>query len=59
MPSKIFKPFDLPAGLEQDVTVEGKTYALSMKPTQLKITPDVLWYGSEVDASPGVTAEAK
>ena len=59
VPSKIFKPFDLPAGLEQNVTIEGKTYALSLKPTQLKITPDVLWYGSEVDASQEGAAEAK
>lgn len=50
VPSKIFKPIDLPAGLEQEVTVEGKTYALTLKPTQLKLTPDVLWYGSDVDA---------
>ena len=59
VPSKIFKPFDLPAGLEQNVTIEGKTYALSLKPTQLKITPDVLWYGSEVDAAQEGAAEAK
>ncbi len=57
VPSKIFKPFDLPAGLEQEVTVEGKTYALTLKPTELTITPDVLWYGFDVDAAPQDSAD--
>lgn len=51
VPSKVFKPVELPAGLQQEVTVEGKTYELRMTPTQLKLTPDVLWYGTEVEVA--------
>ncbi len=48
VPAKVFKPIDLPASLTRAVTIEGKSYALSLKPTGLKLSPQVLWYGADV-----------
>ncbi len=48
VPGKIFRSIDLPAGFERSVVIEGRSYALSLKPTGLKLLPGVLWYGADV-----------
>lgn len=51
LPRKLFKPIRLPAGLSQQVVLEGKTYALGLAPVALRLAGDMLWYGAEVSAT--------
>jgi hypothetical protein len=51
LPRKLFKPIRLPAGLSQEVLLEGKTYALGLAPVELRLAGDMLWYGADVSAS--------
>lgn len=52
VPQKVFKPVRLPAAVEQTVTFEGRPYALGAKFFDLRLTPQVLWYGAKVDVRP-------
>lgn len=50
IPKKVFKTIRLPAGLQRSLTLEGKPFALGVKLLELRVTPDILWYGADVDA---------
>lgn len=51
LPRRLFKPIRLPAGLSQQVTLEGKAYALGLKPLALSLAGGMLWYGADVSAT--------
>ena len=48
VPRSIFKPIRLPAAFQESVTFEGKTYHLGTRPLALRVTPEILWYGADV-----------
>jgi hypothetical protein len=50
VPRSIFKPIRLPAAFQESVSFEGRTYHLGVRPLALRVTPDVLWYGADVQA---------
>jgi hypothetical protein len=58
IPAKLLKPIRLPAGVQQSVTLEGRTYALGVKPLDLRITPDLLWFAAQVRANTGASPSA-
>ncbi len=49
IPRSLFKPIRLPAAVQQSVTFEGRPYALGVKFFDLRLTPQILWYGANVD----------
>ncbi len=49
IPRSLFKPLRLPAAVQQSVTLEGKPYALGVRFFDLRLTPQILWYGAKVD----------
>jgi hypothetical protein len=53
VPASLVKTIRLPAAVEQSVTLEDRTYALSGEPVDLRITPDLLWFGARVRAAAG------
>jgi hypothetical protein len=55
VPASLIKTIRLPAAVEESVTLEGRTYALSGEPVDLRITPDLLWFGARVRAVLGET----
>jgi hypothetical protein len=50
IPSRKIRPFRLPAGFRDSVTLEGTTYALAVEPRGLKAVQDILWYGADLTA---------
>jgi hypothetical protein len=50
IPSRKIRPFRLPAGFRDSVTLEGTTYALAVEPRGLKAVQDILWYGADLSA---------
>lgn len=52
LPRKLFRPVRLPAGFEQSLAIEGKTYALAAKPVDLTLGSGMLWYGAALDLRP-------
>lgn len=50
IPRKIFKPVRLPAAFQESVVFEGRSYGLRVRPLELRVTPDILWYGADVQA---------
>jgi hypothetical protein len=52
VPPTIFKPVRLPAAVEQSVAFEGKLYGLGVRLFDLRWTPQILWYGANVDVRP-------
>jgi hypothetical protein len=50
IPSRKIRPFRLPAGFRDSVTLEGTTYALAVEPRGLEAVQDVLWYGADLTA---------
>jgi hypothetical protein len=48
VPRSVFRPIRLPAGVQQSVSLEGRTYALSAKARDLRITAQDVWYGADV-----------
>ncbi len=52
IPRNVFKPIRLPAAVQQSVTFEGKAYALAMRLLDLRLTPEILWYGADVKVRP-------
>jgi len=49
IPERVFKPFRLPASVQQSVAFEGRTYALAARFSELRLTPQILWYGAKVE----------
>jgi hypothetical protein len=50
IPSRKIRPFRLPAGFQDSVTLEGTTYALAIEPRGLEAVQDILWYGADLTA---------
>jgi hypothetical protein len=50
IPSRKIRPFRLPAGFRDSVTLEGTTYALAVEPRGLEAVQDILWYGADLTA---------
>lgn len=50
IPSRKIRPFRLPAGFQDSVTLEGTTYALAVVPRGLEAVQDILWYGADLTA---------
>jgi hypothetical protein len=50
VPQSVFRPLRLPAGLERNLTVGGRTHALQVTPREVRMTPSVLWYAADVRA---------
>jgi hypothetical protein len=50
IPSRKIRPFRLPAGFQDSVTLEGTTYALAVEPRGLEAVQDILWYGADLTA---------
>jgi hypothetical protein len=50
IPSRKLKPFRLPAGFRDTVTLGETTYALAVEPRGLEAVQDILWYGADLRA---------
>jgi hypothetical protein len=50
VPSRVLKPVRLSAAVRQTVSLEGQSYSLVVKPVDLKVTDQMLWYGANVTA---------
>jgi len=50
IPSRKLKPFRLPAGFRDSVTLGETTYALAVEPRGLEAVQDILWYGADITA---------
>jgi hypothetical protein len=50
IPSRKLKPFRLPAGFRDSVTLGDTTYALAVEPRGLEAVEDMLWYGADLTA---------
>jgi hypothetical protein len=51
IPSKIFKPVRLPAGVQKSLELQGVRLTLDVQPSALVIEQDRLWYGANVRAA--------
>jgi len=49
IPQKIFKPVRLPAAVQQSLDLEGRSFALGVRLIGLRFTPEILWYGADVE----------
>ena len=52
LPDSILKPIRLPATVREAVMVGEKVIAVEARPSFLELTPDWLWYGTDVTARP-------
>jgi hypothetical protein len=50
LPSSLFRPVELPAGLQSQVEVEGRQLEVKIESRLLSLTPEVLWYGADIHA---------
>jgi hypothetical protein len=48
IPRKLIKPVRLPGGLKQSLEIQGVQLALQVKPTDLLVSDDRLWYGADI-----------
>jgi hypothetical protein len=48
LPSSIFRPVDLPAGLRQSVAVEDTEVDLAVQTDALRVEPEAVWYAAGV-----------
>jgi hypothetical protein len=48
VPPRVFKPLRLPAALQREVTVAGRTHVVLTMPRELVLTPKVVWLGADV-----------
>jgi hypothetical protein len=48
LPQKLFRPIRLPAGIAQTLSVRGLTFSLHVRPIDLTMTSQRLWYGADV-----------
>jgi hypothetical protein len=51
LPKSLLRTFSLPARLQRSVEVEGRHFALTVKPHALRAAHDVLWSSAEVQVS--------
>jgi hypothetical protein len=56
LPSNLLRPLALPASVEQSVDIQGKSVTLGARPTDFRVTPEMLWYGADFGA---VAADAE
>jgi hypothetical protein len=52
VPPKVFKPLRLPAALQREVAVGGRTHVVLAAPRRLAVTPKVVWVGADVTGEP-------
>ncbi len=48
VPPKVFRALRLPAALQREVTVAGRTHVVLTVPRELALTPKVVWLGADV-----------
>ena len=53
LPLEKLKPFVVPAGVRDSVTVGGRTLAVSAETRTLRIDPDAIWYSASVRVEGG------
>jgi len=53
VPRSLFKPMRFPAAVQQSVGFEGRAYALGVRFFDLRLTPQILWYGADVEVRAG------
>ena len=53
IPRKLLKPVEVPAGLEQSISVEGREYLLGVVPRGLTLDAGMLWYGADAKVAEG------
>jgi hypothetical protein len=53
IPPKVLRPVNLPAGLEQSLSVQGVKVNLGVQTTDLVVSEERLWYGANVTAEVG------
>src|SRR5262245_24176272 len=53
IPPKVLRPVNLPAGLQQSLSVQGVKLKLGVQTTDLVVSEDRLWYGANVTAEVG------
>jgi hypothetical protein len=53
IPRKLLKPVEVPAGLEQSISVEGREYVLGVLPRGLTVDAGMLWYGADAKVAEG------
>ena len=58
LPLDKIKPFLVPAGVRDSVTVAGKSLFVDAQTTLLRIDPDATWYGAGVEVK-GLSAESE
>jgi hypothetical protein len=51
VPQKIFRPLRLPAGLQTELEMSGERFAVRVTPRELKVTPHVVWYAADLEAT--------
>jgi len=56
LPIDKIKPVILPAGVQDSVTVAGKTLAISAQTKTVRIDPDAIWYSASVRLEPGTAS---
>jgi hypothetical protein len=59
LPRKLFRPLELPAGVEESVEIEGVRLALEAKPRRLAISHGRIWYGADVVVRRDLAKEAR
>lgn len=52
VPPEVFEPVRLPARLQQEVRLGGRTHLVQMTPTRLSLTPRIVWLGADVQDQP-------
>jgi hypothetical protein len=50
IPRSILKPVQVPAGVEEALQLEGKSYVLNVEPRGLTLDSGMLWYGADLRA---------
>jgi hypothetical protein len=49
VPPRIFRRARLRAAVQQSLTFSGRTYAVGARLLDVRLTPDILWYGAAID----------
>lgn len=48
LPRRLYRSVSLPAGLRESVTVADRKVELVVRPHELRVTPDIVWYAADV-----------
>lgn len=58
LPASILGPIPLPAAISESVALEGREYAVAVRPAGLWMTPEALWYSALVEVGEPVQKPA-